>query len=181
MASENAIRWAKALVLLAAAGVLMIAISIPVFQRAGSVRAAGKRKAVPDFRLSDLSGKPWRLSDHRGEIVVVNFWATWCGPCQEETPGLIRLSRHYAGKGVAFVGISTDDDPASVIPPFLQEFQIPYPIVLAGPNVSLAENIDGLPTTYLLDRQGRIAKKLVGATDEAEFRQEIDALLNEPA
>jgi len=181
MASENAIRWAKAAVLLSAACVLIIAISFSGLKRAGRVTAASSRRPVADFRLSDLSGKAWRLSDHRGQIVVVNFWATWCGPCQEETPGLIRTARRYSDKPVAFVGVAMDDDAATAVPPFLREYRIPYPVVLPDSSLTMAENIDSLPTTVLLDRHGRIAKTWIGEVDENTLQTVIDELLREPA
>src|SRR5579884_2710571 len=182
MASEKTIRRAKAAVLLAAAAVLIIAISFKGLKRADYLRSTANRREVPDFRLSDLSGGSWRLSDHRGEVVVVNFWATWCGPCRDETPGLVRFWHQYAGKGVAVVGVNImDDNPKTDVPPFVSEFRIPYPIVLADSSVSLADHIEGLPTTFLLDRRGRIAQKWVGELDDNELRDAIDKLLREPA
>ena len=142
------------------------------------VTRTGKRQAL-DFRLPDLAGSRWQLSDRRGKVVVVNFWATWCPPCRQETPDLVRLYRDYRARGVEIVGISMDDDPQKAVPPFLREYGVPYPVLVPDSSFDLASDIDSLPTTLLIDRQGRVAKVWVGAVGESDVADEIDLLLKE--
>ncbi len=146
---------------------------------AGNVPAAGSRRKMVDFRLADLSGSAWQLSDRRGRVVLVNFWATWCPPCREETPGLVQLYRSYRPRGVEMVGIDMDDDPAAAVPGFVRSYRIPYPMLVPDSGFELANEIESLPTTLLIDRQGRIAKVYVGAMSEAELSADLDALLKE--
>ena len=143
-----------------------------------AVSASGKRQTL-DFRLPDLAGSRWQLSDRRGKVVVVNFWATWCPPCRQETPGLVRLYRDYRARGVEVVGITMDDDPRKAVPPFLREYGIPYPVLVPDSSFGLANDIDSLPTTLLIDRQGRVAKVFVGAVGESDVADELDLLLKE--
>ena len=178
MASERTIRWAKAAVLFAAALVLIIAISFSG-KRAGNLRSTTTRKALQDFRLSDLSGTQWRLSDHRGQVVLLNFWATWCEACRYETPDLVSISRSYSGRGLYVLGIDMDHDAPASVPPFLREYRIPYQVVIADSSFALADNLEALPTSVLLDRSGRVAWTHIGAVSAAELRSVIDPLLNE--
>ena len=181
MASEKNIRVAKAAVLLAAAAVLIIAISFNRSGRAGNVQAAGNRKELPDFRLSDLSGAAWHLSDERGKVVLLNFWATWCPACQYEMPDLVEVAHRYSDHGLAIVGIDMDDDAAQTVPSFIQHYRVPYRIVIADSGFEMANDLEALPTSVLLDRQGRIVKSWVGAVSEAELAPYLNQLLKEPA
>jgi cytochrome c biogenesis protein CcmG/thiol:disulfide interchange protein DsbE len=140
--------------------------------------ASGKRQAI-DIHLPDLAGSPWQLSDRRGKVVLVNFWATWCPPCREETPGLVRLYRDYHSKGVDVVGISMDDDPRQAVPPFVRQYGLPYAVLVPDANFQLANDIDSLPTTLLIDRKGRVAKVYVGAVGEDQVEGDLDVLLKE--
>lgn len=182
MDKDRAIKIAKYAVLLGVVP-LVLAILRPGGwgNAAGSVKAAGARKEMPDFTLRDIGGSPWRLSAHRGDVVLVNFWATWCEPCRDETPGLVRIARSYARKGVTIAGISMDSDGAAPVRKFLLDFHVNYPLLMPDKTFALAHAVDGLPTTFLLDRQGRIAKTYVGEVDERVFRADIDVLLGEPA
>ena len=177
--SNDVVRALKLFILLAAIGILAVVFfhdrMKPV---AASITTAGKRQAL-DFQLPDLAGSRWQLSDRRGKVVVVNFWATWCPPCREETPGLVRLFHDYRARGVEVVGISMDDDPQKAVPPFLREYGVPYPVLVPDSSFNLAGDIDSLPTTLLIDRQGRVAKVWVGAVGESDVANEIDLLLKE--
>ena len=132
-------------------------------------RAGDQPVAAPAWQLEDLNGKTVSLSDFRGKVVVLNFWATWCGPCRAEIPGFIKLQKEYGDKGVVFLGLSEDED-ANAVPPFIQKSGINYPVLLAKPAVASAYNAQALPTTYVIDRQGNIADQHLGAwpADELE-------------
>jgi len=149
-------------------------------QKAG-VRPVKDRTPVADLSFPNLDGNSWRLSDHRGQVVLINYWASWCGPCREETPGLIDLARDYRYKGLSIVGVSMDMGGKPAVESFLREFHLPYPILMPDLASPAAPAIDALPTTVLVDRNGRAAKSYVGAVRESVFRADVDQLLAEQA
>jgi len=134
-------------------------------------------RPAPDFSLTDLSGHPLHLSDYRGKVVILDFWATWCEPCKEEIPHLIDLRNRYSAQGVEVLGISMDDDDKPVRA-FQQKYQMNYPVAVG--TSSLADQyggVLGLPITFVIDRQGRIAAKHIGATKAEVFETEVKKLL----
>ncbi len=142
------------------------------------VASVESRKPAANFTLKDLNSNEWNFSDHRGKVVVVNYWATWCPPCRVETPGLVSFAEEYKARGVETVGVTVDDD-LSLVPPFVEKYKIKYPILTAGvdPNISSGEM--ALPTTFLYDKNGRLAKKYTGIVLESTLRSDADALLAE--
>ncbi len=145
----------------------------------GHLAPAGQRKALADATIRDLNGQSWRLTDHRGEVVLLNFWATWCPPCQEETPGLVRLSKSYPQNELDVVGVSMDEGGPAVVRRFVSQFRIPYTIAMPDDNFRLASTVQVLPTTLLIDQHGRVAKTYTGGASEKVFRADVDALLHE--
>jgi len=170
----------KAVVLVAVVVCLILTWVPRESTRSGSLTPAVKRTALQEIALNDLSGKPWTLAEHRGQVVLLNFWATWCQPCREETPGLVRIANSYASKGLAVLGVAMDDSGADAIRRFISEYRIGYPVALPKKDFLLAQNVDALPTTVLIDKKGRIAKMYVGGVSESAFRADIDMLLREP-
>ena len=119
-----------------------------------------------EFTLDDLSGKRVRLEDFRGNVVLLNFFATWCGPCREEMPGLEKLYQNYQHKDLVVVVVSGDVQGKDVVEPFVKDYNLTFPVVLDPQNtVSKQYRVRGIPTVYLLDRQGRIAGMHVGGAD----------------
>lgn len=132
---------------------------------------------VIDFVLPTPGNDTLRLANLRGKVVLVNFWATWCGPCREEIPDFLALRRDLGPRGLEIVGVSMDLDAAPVAP-FVEELGIPYPIALADDD--LPDRIAGLmvlPTTLVLDRDGRLVRRLPGRFQTAELRPLLDELL----
>ncbi len=170
--------WLAAFLLAAAAlGVFMTLRHGPV--RAGSLTPVAKRQLAPNMEFEQLDGGTWRLREHRGQVVLINLWATWCGPCREETPGLVRLFKDEEPKGLAVVGLSLDVGSREKVRSFAEQFRVPYPIVFPEPMSQLADTVEAVPTTMLLDKNGRVAKVYVGAVERAVFAVDVDALLAE--
>jgi Thiol-disulfide isomerase and thioredoxins len=175
-------KWAGYAFVVIAAIAMSLAVerSIRTPGRFGSVR---ERKPMPLINLRQLDGGTWRLTDHRGQVVVINYWASWCAPCWDETPTLLRLSHELGPLGLAIVGVAMDegnsDHVDAEIRRFVHALNVDYPIALPMPLSQMAYGMDGLPTTILVDRQGRIAKVYTGAIRERELKADIRVLLSE--
>jgi peroxiredoxin len=149
---------------------------------AQSVKEAKDRKEAPDFELKDMNGKTVKLSDFRGKAVMVDFWATWCGPCQIEIPWFIDFERKYKDQGFAVIGVAMDDEGWPVVKPFLEQMKMNYRVVIGNDRTAdLYGGIEALPTTVLIDRDGRIASMHVGLAGKKEFQDAIEKLLETPA
>ena len=142
----------------------------------------GKSQPAPDWQLKDVEGKPVKLSDFKGKVVVLNFWATWCAPCRMEIPALIALQKQYAAKGLVVVGISVDEGSGEAVKSFMTKTGINYPVVLGGRETAGAYgNVQVIPTTFYIDREGNIAGKREGAAELPAFETQIKPLLGPPA
>ncbi len=140
--------------------------------------STGKVQAAPAWTLQNLEGKSVKLTDFKGKVVVLNFWATWCPPCREEIPDLIALQKQYAAQGVVVVGVSMDEGDAAPVARFAKKMGINYPVVMGKPETAEAyDGIQVLPTTFIIDRQGNVVDGLQGATDRAGFEAKIKPLL----
>jgi thiol-disulfide isomerase/thioredoxin len=138
------------------------------------------RKAAANFSLSDASGSALSLANYRGRVVLLNFWATWCGPCKVEIPWFIEFSKKYEGNGLTVVGVSMDDDGWKSVKPYITEKKMNYPVVIGNALLAKAyEDVDSLPTTFIIDRSGRIAFKHTGLVGRDTYDDEIRVLLNE--
>jgi thiol-disulfide isomerase/thioredoxin len=135
---------------------------------------------APEFQLSGLDGKPISLSAARGKIILLNFWASWCGPCRAEVPDLVELQERYKDR-LQVIGLVVDDDDMDAIHKFVKDFGINYPIGIAPVELRLEYGgIPALPTSFVLDTQGRVVQKHVGLRDPALYEIEIRALLGLP-
>ena len=144
-------------------------------------KSQGAHPLAPDFSFTDLSGRKLKLSDYKGKVVLLDFWATWCGPCRIEIPWFVELQARYRDQGFAVIGISMDDDPESVRD-FYREKKMNYPVAMGDNKLAeLYGGIFGLPISFLIGRDGRIYAKHEGATtDPSIFEEEIQALLKAP-
>jgi len=136
---------------------------------------------APNFHLKDLSGKPVSLNDFAGKMVILNFWATWCGPCQAEIPDFVKLYHEYQKQGLVIVGIAVDQGGPAVVKQFVLENQVNYPILIY--NMEVIEDyggIDGIPTTFIINKNGEVVNKFIGYRDNSMFRDEVQRwLLNQ--
>jgi len=140
--------------------------------------AVSESDKLPDFTLTSLTGDEVNLRRLEGQkVVVVNFWATWCGPCRHEIPDFNDVYSRYRERGVEFLGIAVDESPETVVPEFLQDNPISYPILLGSPDLTFRYGVRGLPTTFIIDRAGKITKRTIGAMSTQMLETELDKLL----
>ncbi|HZG35051.1 MAG TPA: TlpA disulfide reductase family protein [Gaiellaceae bacterium] len=141
----------------------------------GSLRA-GEKPAAPVFRLARLAGEgELSLDDLRGKAVVLNFWASWCGPCKEETPLLERTWQRWRDRDVVFVGVNVKDFRGDALE-FLGDYGVTYPNVYDGKGWTVGRfGVTGFPETYFLDAQGRVVFRVAGPVDEGDLEQGIAA------
>jgi peroxiredoxin len=135
---------------------------------------------APDFTLTDSTGSPLRLSAYKGKVVLLDFWATWCGGCKVEIPWYVEFQNKYRDDGLSAIGVSVDEDGWKSVKPFLEERKLNYPVVIA--NHDVADRYGGLtslPMTLLIDRNGRIAESHAGVVDKDAFENKIKTLLHE--
>jgi thiol-disulfide isomerase/thioredoxin len=181
-----------ALVLATLVGIVAFALlanratRIPV-TRAVSTNQDNRPAASPDFTLKDLEDHDVSLSQFNGKVVLVNFWATWCGPCRIEIPWLIELQEKYAARGFTVLGVAMDEEGKSAVAPFVQKerFKVAgtsqsmnYPVVLG--NDATADKFGGLvgfPTSLLISRDGRVAKRVDGLVGYDEIDEAIRSQL----
>jgi thiol-disulfide isomerase/thioredoxin len=150
-------------------------------QESGNViRFVRNPDAAPEFKVAGLDGKPLTLADEHGKVVLLNFWATWCGPCRAEIPDLIELQTKYKDQ-LQIIGLTVDDEDAAVVKKVMEETGINYPVAMAPAEVRIKYGgIAALPTSFLLDSQGRVVQKHEGLRDPLLYELEIRALLGLP-
>lgn len=131
---------------------------------------------APDFKKTDLEGQTIRLSDFKDKVVLLNFWATWCGPCRREIPALIKLQQEF-NEQLVIIGIALDEEGFDVVRPYAEEMNINYPIVTD--DYSYGEKLGGIymvPTTYIIDRQGFITARKIGEISIDDIRPRVEKL-----
>ena len=154
------------------------------FFGAQHVKAAVKpekdRKSAPEFTLKDANGQTVHLADYKGKVVLLDFWATWCGPCKVEIPWFMEFEQQFKDRGFAVLGVSMDEDGWEAVKPYIQDLKINYRVLLGNEEISdLYGGLDSLPTTLLIDRHGRIASVHIGLSlGKEEFRDDIAHLLD---
>jgi cytochrome c biogenesis protein CcmG/thiol:disulfide interchange protein DsbE len=163
------------------AGVCSTSFALGLLNSASSVQKISyKRDSViaPEWHLADLNGKTVNLSDFKGKVVVLNFWATWCPPCRNEIPTFVALQKQYADKGLVIIGASLDQGGSKTVKPFVEKLGINYSVVLADQKaIDAYGGVQVVPTTFVIDRQGNIAAEYAGDTDRDVFEREIKSLL----
>jgi thiol-disulfide isomerase/thioredoxin len=117
---------------------------------------------APDFSLKTFDGQEITLSQLKGKVVLLDFWATWCGPCKESIPHLIQLYKTYRESGFELVGINLDKGDVEVVRRFIMSMDIPYPVVTAPEEVVRSYRVTGIPATFLIDKEGKIRERIVG-------------------
>src|SRR5689334_907179 len=145
------------------------------------LKSANERKPSPNFSLKDVTGATVKLSDYKGKVVLLNFWATWCGPCKVEIPWFMDFEKTYKDRNFAVLGISMDEDGWDAVKPYVEEKKMNYRVVLGNDQISqLFGSVDSLPTTIVIDREGRIASMHIGLVPKNTYQKEIEKLLEAP-
>lgn len=140
-------------------------------------QAASQVPIAPDFSLTQLDGTPLRLSDYRGKVVLLDFWASWCAPCREEIPRFIEWQRRYGDQGLQVIGVSMDDG-IEPVRKFSRDFKMNYPVALGDQELATRYGgILGLPVNIVIGRDGKIVSKHVGMADLSVFERELTAQL----
>jgi thiol-disulfide isomerase/thioredoxin len=171
-------------------GSLLFCLLSSLLLFAPSARAQGEQQPVirfvrnpdpaPEFKLPGLDGKPLTLADAHGKVVLLNFWATWCGPCRAEIPDLIELQTKYKDQ-LQIIGLTVDDDDAAEVKKVVEKTGINYPVAMASPQIRIKYGgIAALPTSFMLDSEGRVMQKHEGLRDPLLYELEIRALLGLP-
>jgi thiol-disulfide isomerase/thioredoxin len=155
-----------------------IAGTDPAVSSGGGCDARAK-PANLDFVLKDMTGGDLKLADLKGKVILLNFWATWCGPCKVEIPHFVELQDKYRDQGVVFLGFSVDD-PVEKLKPFAAEYKINYPVLLGDGREDVQDAfgpIWGIPVTVMIGRDGSICKRYMGLATPEQFEKELQALL----
>ncbi len=149
---------------------------------ANPVKADQDRRPAPEFALKDADGKTVHLSDYKGKVVLLDFFATWCGPCKVEIPWFIEMERKHKDRGLAVLGVSMDDEGWDVVKPFLSTLGVNYRVLIGNDSTAqMYGGVDALPTTFLIDRNGKIAAIHIGLASKKDFDDGIETLLQAPA
>ena len=144
-----------------------------------NVKPDAERKSAPEFSLKDVDGRSVSLAEYKGKVVLLDFWATWCGPCKIEIPWFVDFEQKYKDRGFAVLGVAMDEEGWSVVKPYLTESKINYRVVMGNDSIaSLYGGVDSLPTTFILDKDGRIASTHVGLVSKSDYENEIVHLLD---
>ena len=147
-------------------------------------------KPAPEFKLEDLSGKPVTLADYKGKALLINFWATWCGPCKLETPWIVELRNQYADKGFEVLAIDSEGDDLKAddkdgfakqkesVAKFVKQEKMPYPVLLNGDSIANQYGgLDAMPTSFWVDRNGKVVASQMGITSKDDMEEKIKKAL----
>ena len=138
----------------------------------------GLSGGAPDFTLPAVDGSMVSMSDYSGKVILVDFWATWCPPCQEMIPVLSKLHKKYSDKGLVILGVSLDKDGLGVLGTFVHENMIPYKVVMGDNRISNAfGGVSSIPTLYMVDREGRLVRKLTGYHSYNQLEEQVKKYL----
>ena len=173
-------KWMSLLVVVVS---ILTVQTVSLFSQDAATRAAlapaGERKPAPAFSVKDSAGNEVNLTQFRGKTLVLDFWATWCHGCKQEIPWFVEFDKKYRSTGLAVVGVAMDDDGWKVVAPFIKSAGVPYQIVLGDEKTSKSFHIEGMPDTFLIDSQGRIAAVYNGMVDRENIENNIKSLLAE--
>src|SRR5437016_12806047 len=157
----------------------MLYVGFHMARRHGSVPRLAQSTVAPDFSLESLEGKSMRLSDLRGKAVLLNFWATWCGPCKIEMPWFVELQNQYGAQGLQIIGVAMDYASKEDIAKFAKDMGVNYPILIGKEAVGDAYGgVSFMPQTFCIGRDGKVVDKILGLKGKGEIEDAIKKALN---
>ncbi len=156
-----------------AASIIATALLFGCTEKAGHTGGA----MAADFTLQDLSGKDVKLSDMRGKVVVLEFWATWCPPCRASIPGIEKIYESYKDKGVVVLAVSMDDGGWDAVQSFVKENGIKYTVLKGDEDVAQKYQVRSIPMLLVLDKEGKISKRYIGFGSDEDLSNDIKAIL----
>lgn len=175
---NSRLSWGSVLSLAAVLGGLLLASGCRKVAETPQAPGVAELPVAPAWRLKNLDGAAVALSQFKGKVVIVDFWATWCPPCRAEMPVYVDLYKKFADRGLVIVGISLDGQGPGVVKKFVDSMGITYPIVMGDEDVTSAYKVQVMPTTFVVSREGRILHSKIGAiTQPAEFEKLIESFL----
>lgn len=173
---------ALVVVALAVSGLLYFGFHTSARVGAGRAPRLTQASLAPDFSLDSLEGKSVRLSDLRGKAVLLNFWATWCGPCRIEMPWFVDLQNKYGGEGLQIIGVAMDEASKEDIAKFAKDMGINYPILIGKESVGEQYGgVNNLPQSFFIGRDGKVVDKIFGLRGKGEIEDAIKKALNTQA
>jgi peroxiredoxin len=175
--SHRKTRWKDAeiyLVILALFGLLLGIDGCKWIGSSGRKNVSSRSSNTPNFIAKTLDGKPIKLSDFQGKVVLLNFWAVWCGPCKKEVPDLVSLYKKYQDKGFVILGISDMSD-LGEIKSFVKEHGMEYPVIVDRGDISEEFEVEAFPTSVLIDRNGKVVQRYMGYSPV--LRSKLEALI----
>jgi cytochrome c biogenesis protein CcmG/thiol:disulfide interchange protein DsbE len=155
--------------------------SLPSRAVAAADAPVAARPPVPDLPLRAADGEAVKLADLKGQVVLLDFWATWCTGCKVEIPWFMDFQRKYGGQGLVSIGVAMDDEGWPIVAPYVAQHPFNYRIVVGGADLLAMYPISNMPVTLLIDRRGRIAESHVGVVDRKGWERRIRTLLREKA
>jgi peroxiredoxin len=161
-----------------AIAVLALVAIFAIAEKPSTLILAKSRKSAPDFTLRDSAGTAVRLSDYRGKIVLLDFWATWCHGCMTEIPWYVEFQKKYKERGLVVIGVSMDGDGWKSVKPFVAEHDVNYPVVIGNESLAKQYAVEQMPVTLLIDETGRIAESHSGVVNKEAFEADIRTLLS---
>jgi peroxiredoxin len=178
------LRWTLAVLGALALAVLTMSVPLPwtfhpAAPQTGSACPANAKTAKLNFTLKDMTGADIRLSDFKGKVILLDFWATWCGPCKVEIPEFVELQNKYGKDGLQVIGVSVDDT-LEKLTPFVRELKMNYPVLLGLGHDDVQDAygpIFGIPVNVVISRDGKICAKHAGMSTKEQFEKEIKSLL----
>jgi len=157
---------------------LALFLFLVIVSLAGCTRNSGQSQATAaDFTLQDMNGKNVKLSNYRGKVVLLDFWATWCPPCRAAIPGIEKLHEAYKEKGLVVLGVSLDEGGWDSVKSFITDYGITYTILKGTDDVAANYQVRTIPMLLILDKNGRISKRYLGFGNEEDLEKEIKAIL----
>ena len=192
--TRSSIRWLIAAALAVPLALAVIPAGVRMFDRGDASSSGASAGIVPSFcdakqkpanlafTVKDMHGKDVRLADYRGKVILLNFWATWCGPCKVEIPGFVELYNAYKDRGFVVLGISTDDSPEQ-LRKFSRDMRITYPVLVGSDRTDITDDaygpMWGIPVSFLIGKDGAICKRYLGLATKPQLERELTTLLGD--